>query len=251
VKLEDIGSWTAPDGLGYSGLRPVRLSGAGLAMAALSAIFVIGGLILGNLLWNQSRRENDELTQLENQGAQAQATIVRLWRSGGKENTPRLSYRFEVDGQVVTGSTRVARKKWATLHVGDPIPVRYVPTNPAINHPADWSGNKTPMFLVALVPGMFAGFAGLFWIMIARQSRLLREGRPAPAIVTRTRRTDKTVIVNYEFRLLSGATRKGRSSAGRKHIPAEGSIVCVLYDPDNPKRNALYPFQFVKLENVH
>ena len=250
MKPGELESWTAPDGLGYSGLRPVRLSGAGYALAALSAIFVIGGLVLGNFLWNQSRRENAQRAQLEREGVRIEATIVRLWRSGGKDNTPRLSYRFQLQDQVVTGSSRAPRKTWNALHVGDPIPVRYLPANPAINHPEDWPANATPVFLAALVPAMFVGLAGLFGVMITRQSRLLSEGRPAPGVVTKTRRSDKNVVVTYEFRVLSGATRTGRCSSGRKSVPAVGSVVCVMYDPDNPRRNGIYPFSLVRLEDA-
>ena len=248
MRPEDIRSWKAPDGLGYSGLRPVRLSAAGYAMLAFSAIFVIGGLVLGVFLWNQSRRESADRLRLENEGVRAQATVVRLWKSGDKESTPRLRYRFEVEGQVVTGSARVPRKVWSALHTGDTISVRYIPANPAINHPEAWSHSVTPAFLAALVPAMFLGFAALFGVIITRQSRLLSEGRPAPGVVIKARRTDKAVSVTYEFRVLSGATRKGRSSASGKNVPAVGSVVCVIYDPDNPRRNGLYPFSLVRLE---
>jgi hypothetical protein len=250
VKAEGLGSWTAPDGLGYSGLRPVRLSGAGYALAVLSAIFVMGGLVLGNFLWSQSRRETAEREQLDREGVSAQATVVRLWRSGDKESTPRLRYRFEVGGQVVTGTARVPRKTWSALHTGDTIPVRYLPLNPAINHPAEWPKRATPLLVAAIVPVMFAGLAILFGAILLRQSRLLSEGRPAPGVVVKTRRTDKAVVVTYEFRVMSGATRKGRCTVNRKNVPAEGSIVCVMYDPDNPKRNAIYPFSLVKLEDL-
>ena len=51
-------------------------------------------------------------------------------------------------------------------------------------------------------------------------------------------------------RLLSGAVRKGHSSANKRSVPAVGSVICVIYDPDNPRRNAVYPFSLVELENV-
>jgi len=250
VKPGDVGSWKAPDGLGYSGLRPVRLSGAGYALSVLAAFFVIGGLVLGVFLWNQSRRQSTETLRLRNEGVLAQATVVRLWKSGDKDNTPWVSYRFEVDGQVVTGSTQAPRKKWSAMHTGDTIPVRYLPANPAINHPEGWTRHVTPVLVVVLVPAMFMGFAVLFGVILTRQSRLLSEGRPAPGVVVKVRRTDKAVTISYEFRVMSGATRKGRSSLSGKNVPGEGSVVCVIYDPDNPRRNGLYPFSLVRLDNV-
>jgi hypothetical protein len=246
MKSGEIGSWTAPDGLADSGLRPVRLSGTGIFLLGLSAVLVIGGLVLGVFLWNQSRRESAEREQLERGGALAQATVVRLWRSG-KENNRRMTYRFEADGQVVTNSTRVPRQNWAALHVGDEIPVRYLPANPAINNPEQWERKVTPIVLAPLLPLFFAAAAFLIILKLRCESRLLSEGRPAPGEVIKTRRSDKHVVVTYEFRLLSGALRKGKSSCSRRNVPGVGSPVTVIYDPENPKRNALYPLSLVKL----
>ena len=250
MKLEEIRSWQAPDGLGISSLRPVRLKAGGYVLMSMAAIFVVASLVLGTYLWNQSQRQQAERQKLETEGTRAEATIERLWRSGDKERTPRMSYRFEVDGQVVTGSTRVPRDRWRVLHVGDKVPVRYLPSNPALNHPEEWQMGVTPAFVAFLVPAMFIGLAVLMGVMVSRQSRLLSEGRPTPGIVLKTRRSDKNALVWYEFRVLSGAVRKGRSSAGRRGLPAEGSVVCVIYDPDNPRRNAIYPFPLVRLEDI-
>ena len=250
MKPGEIGSWTAPDGLGYSGLRPVRLSGSGYALSVFALVFVIGGLLLGNFLWLKSRHESAQREELELEGARADATIVRLWRSGGEDSSRRMSYRFEIDGQVVTGSTKVPKRTWSTLRTGATIPVVYLPGDPAINYPEAWRRSVTPVFLAVLVPSMFGGFAALLGLTIMRQSRLLREGRPAPAVVVKTQRSDKAVVVTYEFRVLSGAVRKGRSSASGKSVPAEGSVLCVMYDPENPRRHAIYPFCLVKLEGV-
>jgi hypothetical protein len=250
VKLEEIGSWQAPDGLGYSGMRPVRLKAAGYFLVSMAAIFLVASLVLGTYLWNKSQREQADRQKLESEGARVEATIERLWRSGDKENTPLMSYRFEVDGRVVRGSTPVPRERWRRFRPGDPVAVRYLASNPAINHPADWRMGVTPAFVAFLVPAMFIGFAVLMGVMVSRQSRLLSEGRPAPGIVVKTRKADKQMVVSYEFRLLSGAVRKGHSSANKRSVPAVGSVICVIYDPDNPRRNAVYPFSLVELENV-
>jgi hypothetical protein len=84
--------------------------------------------------------------------------------------------------------------------------------------------------------------------LLQRQARLLSEGRPAPGRVTKFKRSDKGMVVYYEFRLLSGATVKGRSQTRKP--PLEGALVCVLYDPEKPRRNSLYPLPLVRLENA-
>ena len=107
-----------------------------------------------------------------------------------------------------------------------------------------------PALVAVVVPTLFFGIAILFGVMIMRQSRLLSEGRPAPGVVVKTKRSDETVVVTYEFRVLSGAVRKGHSNSSGKKVPAEGSVVCVIYDPENPRRNAIYPLCLVHLEGV-
>jgi hypothetical protein len=82
-------------------------------------------------------------------------------------------------------------------------------------------------------------------MLLRKQVRLLTEGRPAPGIVTGWRRTKGGTVLRYEFVLLNGATAKGRGKSRRP--PAIGSPICVLYDPENPRRNAPYPLCLVKL----
>jgi hypothetical protein len=41
---------------------------------------------------------------------------------------------------------------------------------------------------------------------------------------------------------------KGRSQIGRRSAVQPGAQACVLYLPDNPRRNALYPLELVKLQ---
>jgi len=251
MKLEETGSgWTPPDGLGYSSLRPVRLSGAGYALAVLSVVFVVGGFVLGDVLWNQARRENQDRVQLEQAGVLAEATITRVWRDGSKEHTPRVSYRFEANGEGFAGRSDAPSGVWRTLKVGDRLRVRYLPADPAINHPADWRMSVTPQWLPLLIPAIFLGLAAMFGSLIRRQWRLLMEGRPAAGVVVKARRRDKQVVLTYEFRVLSGAVQKGRGSSHSRSVLGEGSVVCVLYDPENPRRSGIYPFQLVRLEGA-
>jgi hypothetical protein len=134
--------------------------------------------------------------------------------------------------------------------VGDTVPVRYVPADPTINHPAGWQMDVTPEWLPFLIAAILIADAGLVAFMLWRQWYLLGEGRPALGIVLTARRTGRRSIVRYEFRGLNGAVMKGRCSSKSRTLWGEGSTVCILYDPENPKRNAVYPFQLVRLEGA-
>jgi hypothetical protein len=250
VKLEDVDKgWTPPDGLGYSGLRPVRLSPGGWVVAVMVVVFLIGGPVLGVYLWNQSHRQGATRDRLNREGVAAQATITRLWRTGGKSPSDRMSYRFDAGTTPATGSTHAPSHIWRTLHVGDTVPVRYVPADPTINHPAAWEMDVTPEWVSFLVVAALVFDAALVALVLWRQWYLLGEGRPAPGVVIRVRGAGRRATVRYEFRGLNGAVIKGRCGKVSRAL-SEGSTVCVLYDPENPKRNAMYPFQLVRLEGA-
>jgi hypothetical protein len=52
----------------------------------------------------------------------------------------------------------------------------------------------------------------------------------------------------YEFPILSGAIAEGKSGPC-KNPPVIGSTIPVVYDPENPRRNAPYPFALVRPAN--
>jgi hypothetical protein len=96
-----------------------------------------------------------------------------------------------------------------------------------------------------LVGGLLALGAWALALGLRSQQRLLRDGRAAPAVVTRhhkyntghgTRRS-----MTYEFAIVGGGVATGKASTSRKP-PAIGSIITVVYDPDRPRRSRPYPF---------
>jgi hypothetical protein len=238
---ETAKNWEPPDGLGYSSLRPVRLRAAGIALAVLGVIFLIAAPVLAMVIANQSNRAAQRQRLLNERGVDATAVITRVWRDGGEDDRHMVSYRFDAGDGKAEAPARI----WKSLKAGGPLAIRYVPGRPQINHPAAWAVSRAPMLLAYLVGAILWMPAMVFVILIRKQMRLLSEGRPAPGVVTRIKRSDKAVTVYYDFKLLSGASMKGRSSGGRRL--AVGSPCCVLYDPENPKRSAIYPLSLVKL----
>jgi hypothetical protein len=216
-------------------------------LAVMGVVFLLGGPAFGIFINHEIQREKQRDRILSDQGADTTATIVRVWREGGKNDTHMVSYSFTVDGREITGKASMRRITWIDLHEGDPLAIRYVPTSPDINHPASGASGSAPDWLPWMMVGVFVWPPFLFWALIRRESRLLSEGRPAPATVTQIRRAKK-LIAYYEFTLLSGQVMKGRSQIGRRSRIEVGSPATVLYLPDNPRRNALYPLPLVKLQ---
>ena len=245
---ESARHWTPPDSLGYSSLRPVRLTGQGKILVAVTGALVIGAMVLGVFLGGVARRKTEEQRLLRTEGIAADATVTRAWTDSGEDRQHWIAYRFDYAGRVYTHRAETPRKIWPGLSKGSTIQVRFVPSRPSISHPIAWNAAAFPLWLAYLVAGAMAALSLLPAIVIRRQSRLLTEGRPAPGRVTGFKRADKAIVVQYEFRLLNGAIAKGRTK--RSKPPAEGAPLCVLYDPENPRRNGLYPLSLVRLENA-
>jgi hypothetical protein len=97
---------------------------------------------------------------------------------------------------------------------------------------------------------MAAGGAVLLF-MVLRERRLLANGTPAPAAVTRwtlqrTRGAGALFTGYYEFPLAGGGTCQGSYDAGSQQ-PVSGTAICVLYDPNRPRRNTKYPVSLTKI----
>jgi len=246
--IERADQWTPPDSLGYSSLRAVRLTTTGKALIVLSVTLVIGAVVLGVFLERKVQREAAERTLLQDQGIAADAVVTRVWRGGEKDSEHRVTYRFENGGRTYSRSVGTPVVIWRTLTPGADLPVRFVPSRPAINHPAAWPSKELPFWLPYLIAAMVAVPAFLLPIPVRREARLLAEGRPAPGRVTGFKKIDQSIRVQYEFRLLNGTVAKGK--VNRSKPPVVGAPLCVLYEPENPRRNALYPLSLVRLENV-
>jgi hypothetical protein len=240
-----IENWTPPDGLGYSSLRPVRLTGSGIVLLVMAGAMLLGAVAAGIGLGTTAKRQAKDHRLLQEQGVNTDARITRLWRSGDKNQQHLVSYRFTVQEREYVARKGVPSRIWQTLRAGSTLPVRFLPSNPKVNHPTEWDDTPMPNWVPYLVSGELAVIAVVLAILLRKQVRLLTEGRPAPGIVTGHRRTKNGTVIRYEFQLMNGATAKGRGQSRRP--PAIGSPVCVLYDPENPRRNAPYPLCLVKL----
>ncbi len=238
-------NWTPPYGLGYSSLRPVQLTGSGIAMVVLAVALVLGAIAAGVGLGTTAKRQAQEHRLLSQQGVNTEAQITRVWRTGGEDQQHLVSYRFTVEERAYVARKKVPSRIWKTLRAGSSLPVRYLPSNPKVNHPTEWSDSPMPNWVPYLVFAALVGTASALAMLLRKQMWLLTEGRPAPGIVTGHRRTKDGTVIRYEFTLLNGATAKGRGQSRRP--PAIGSQICVLYDPENPRRNAPYPLSLVKL----
>ena len=159
-----------------------------------------------------------------------------------------VSYGFAAaGGKEFIGQSAMRSEAWRGLKPGDPLAVRYLPSRPEVNQPGAGVPDPPPAWIAGMLPLMFVWLPIMFWFMIRAQWRLLADGVPAQAVVTRIKRSKET-NAHFEFKTPAGESVKGRSSVSSRNVPEVGAKVCVLYHPDNPRNNSIYPMGMVKLQ---
>ena len=243
---ELVRTFVLPPRLNVAPPRAVRLSAAGVSVAALAAVLFAGAGVSFVLLSRESARQAANRHLLSLDGVRAEGAVARLWRDG--DNRRQVEYRFEVQSRSYVGRANVSDAVRRTLQVGSPVTVRYVPSNPRLN---DLGSRRSglPAAIAPVVAVLCVAAGGLCVYGVQRQRRLLMDGRIAPGIVTALRKSHTShdgdhKVIEFEFRTLNGAIRRGRGTPSSKS-QAVGAVVCVLYDPDRPERHAVFPFSLV------
>ena len=228
--------------------RDVVLTSGGRVLAVFAVLLLVTAIGAGLGMYGIARRQAVERQAIVEQGVMTNGSVARLWTDD--DNRRKVRYEFAVNGRVIFGEQSVSSERRRMLKVGSRLDVRYLPSNPEVNDLGGIPRSGMPMALPFVVAPAIAALGVFCLSRIHRQRRLLAEGRAAPAIVTGHAKhhsshggTDRTVT--FSFPLLSGATASGTSGASRTP-PALGSAITVVYDPDDPARNAVYPFSLVK-----
>lgn len=243
--------WQPPAELQRSRPRPVRFTTTGRILVVVAALLAAGGIVLGAFLTGQREREVARDRRLDGATGHAQARILRLWRSGDKNRRCRATYQFEAGGARVTRNATVPCSAWRGLSEGEQRPVVFVETEPQLARLEGIERTGTIPALVPFVPAVLLPlFGALLWWDLRRQRRLLEEGRPALAVVTKLgMRTDKGRKVYYEFLTYAGSLAQGGyGPVNKSNQLAVGDRLTVLYDSDSPRFNKRYPLLAVTLD---
>jgi len=247
-------SWSPPQELEQPLPRSVRLTGVGITYCVLSLACIVFGVGMAARVCIQElhrQAANDSLAhQLAAEGRETDATVTRL--------STRLGYvvgfEYNVDGRTYKNGAFITSEHWQSLQVGSPLTVRYLPSDPAKAYPAaDPPNSQNHWSIVLPMAGMILlfmlGFATMFLSALLPERRLLERGHSARGVVTRckegSRGRSRGYFLFYDFQLPEGALGQGKQYSGSQL--AEGSTVTVLYDPNRPRRNALYPMKSVRV----
>jgi len=246
-KLQE--GWRPPPELERGRPRPVGYTGAGIAVWALAGLLLVGGLALGIGLYVKATNDQERNRLLASATGRAEARITRLYRRGsGNSRRYVADYEFYAGAEVYSRTARLSRGAWSGLQEGDRREVWYVESNPVLSRLEGLERTTgTPIWLAPVITVILAALAVLIARDLKGKRRLVEDGRPAPAMVTRLgRKTDKGRMVYYGFLTLSGSEAKGKfGPVHGKSVPEVGTPLTVIYDPNDPGSNRRYPLSVV------
>jgi hypothetical protein len=248
--------FVTPAGLERSAPRPVKLSRRGRFVFCLAIGFIGGAVASGLGLGSIAARGVAETQQFSGEGAVTEGVVTAKWQTRGDSPKRWIAYRFDAPGGTYQGRARMQRQAWRGLEPGADVMVIYLPGAPQKNRPDGAEPSDMPPWVPVLVSGQFAGVAVFLLWQIGRQRRLLEEGRVSQGIVTEHGKMARSSHgrqvgrkFKYRFALLSGSTAEGKG--GPEMVPPPlGASIAVLYDRDNPRRNAPYPLAMVQVDRT-
>lgn len=224
--------------------RKVRLNSSSDAkyLLAVVLVFFVGGLITIGWLCYYDVKELQQraLLRIENRVVVGEVTGFSIARYAPMG----VSYRFIVDGVTYSGEAKEP-PDGTSLEKADTIPIRFLPSNPAINHPDAWEWSPAIGWLYTAGEIFLTAMGGLAFAFLWRDRRLAREGRAAAGVVAISIPDGRRFDVVYEFFTENGLRMKGKSDCADEY--GAGARVWVLYLPQKPRRNQMYPLSFFEV----
>jgi hypothetical protein len=233
------GGWTAPLELTGALPRKPHLSDDGRGLAIVATVFLLAASAW--VLWASIRavKQTAQTAALRREGLHAAGEVKRRWNVG-RSLTPWVRYAFTANGVAFTGESRVPDHFLGGLREAGPLPIRFLPSNPAINHPADWEESAFSAWSMLIVAAAPAVLGIMVWASLRGDRQLLIAGVPTAGVITKCSPGSRGGwSVDYQLRTADGSVAKGASGATSR-LDA-GASICVLYLPRNPRRNRPYP----------
>ncbi len=239
--------------------REVALTGAGKAARGIAIALALGAFAAGVALYLTAVRQAEHYKLIRQQSVVTEGRVTGWGKV--RDGKRVVSYSFPHDGREYTGRETLQSRSWRALPVGASLPVRYLPATPEQNWILGYEPSGVPFWVAGVAP-ISMWFVPLLIVRGLRKERkLLAEGRPALARVTGVKQIHAHrgvhgipgtpqrggYRINYEFRDLSGAVHAGRANMAQ-NVPPEGSPLVIVYDIDEPRRSAPYPFQCVRID---
>jgi hypothetical protein len=222
--------------------RRIQLTVNGITLAVVTAIISASAVIFTCFIAAEAARQVQIRTALRSADNETLGKIEKLHQPYSLKEY--VDYTFIANGKTYRGKAIVPLEVYHTIRLASSLSIRYLPENPALNHPVDWEWSVRsewdPIFTVILVAGL-----GCLLFLVPRmrfERRLAIEGVAAIGVVTKcsvSGRGGEFINLKYDFRTQDGILVQGRGDfKTRQEI---GTKILILYLPQKPKQNGPYP----------
>jgi hypothetical protein len=222
--------------------RRIQLTGNGITLAVATAVIVAAAIIFTCFIAAEGARQAQIRTALRGVGNETIGKIEKLHKPYALKEY--VDYTFTADGKTYLGKAIVPLDAYHKIKSASSLSIRYLPENPALNHPVDWEWSVIsewdPIFTIILVAGL-----GCLVFLVPRmrfERRLAAEGIAAFGMVTKcsvSGRRGEFINLKYDFRTQDGTLVQGGGDfKTRREV---GSRILILYIPQNPAQSVLYP----------
>jgi hypothetical protein len=230
-------SKTIPAELTGSLPRKVSITGSGISSVVIATVTLI--LAATGVIWfaNRAMETIQQTAALHGSGLMAAGQVVDTWREG-KAQSLHASYTFPVNGSYIVGKAEIPRSLENGFCARCVISVRYLPSNPAINHPAAWDESASAVWVEEVFSLMPGALGTWLLYMLGGERKLLIGGVPATATATECTRGRNGFFTSFEFRAADGEIISGSYTFGSRQ--EVGATFCVLYLPQKASSNEPY-----------
>jgi hypothetical protein len=208
-------------------------------------VFFVGGLIW--LGWTSYRDVTQFLQRATLRGDARDAVGEVTGIAFGRYSPKAVNYTFNVNGVSYSGEATESGtpSPASSLSKSDKIVIRYIPSNPKINHPESWEWSLETGWYYSAGELFFTALGGFAFSVLLRDRRLARHGKAVLGRVNSCTRKDRRFQVGYEFNTEDRMLIKGENDCRDEY--GEGARIWVLYLPRKPRRNHIYPLTFYSI----
>lgn len=216
--------------------RRVRLDfDEGTQLLVFSLIFLGVGAIWFGVLGYYTTQQARHRAALNREGREAFATVTKI-RSG---RSSYVHYKFCLGEATYQGEAKFQDHRRFDIHVGEQIPILFLPSHPSVNHPSTWAW----WTWWDLIPQLFMLFFSSFGVVglgyLHRERTLARTGWVTEAKVIACAPKGSRFRIDYEFLNEDQTLFDGANENSDEY--ETGSTIRVIYLRKNPRRNRPYP----------
>ncbi|HEU5351052.1 MAG TPA: DUF3592 domain-containing protein [Terracidiphilus sp.] len=223
--------------------RKVELcSTDGQTFLGIALLFFVIGVVFAISFSSEAIQQTRQRAILHGAGRDVVGEVTGF--SVGRWAPTVVKYQFSFNGKTYFGSAKEPRTTGTgiALKKSDQILVRFLPSNPSINHPETWEWSVL-MGLDSLALQVFLFTISVIGIAaLMRDRKLARKGKAVSGVVIRCTPRNREFQVEYEFRTEDGFSMRGKCGCADSY--EAGARIWILYLPHWPQRNHCYPLAY-------